>query len=125
MKGSHLIHQQPRRLLPFRREEVHQLLCDMLSSNILQPSASPWASPIVLVKKKDGFTRFCIEYRKLNSVTCTDAYPLPRIDALDTLSGSQWFSTLDLLSGYWQIKVAEGDREKTAFTTHEGLSNLR
>ena len=125
-KGSHPIRQQPRRLPPFRREEVHQLLDDMLSRDIIQPSTSPWASPIVLVKKKDGTTRFCIDYRKLNSVTCRDAYPLPRIDdTLDTLSGSQWFSTLDLLSGYWQVEVAERDREKTAFTTHEGLFEFK
>ena len=96
----------------------------MLSRDIMEPSTSPWASPIVLVKKKDGTTRFCIDYRKLNSVTCRGAYPLPRTDdTLDTLSGSQWFSTLDLLSGYWQVEVAEGDRKKTAFTTHEGLCN--
>ena len=121
-KETHPFHQQPRRLPPFRKEEVHQLLDDMLLRDIIQPSTSPWASPIVLVKKKDGTTRFCIDYRKLNSVTCRDAYPLPWIDdMLDTLSGSQWFSTLDLLSGYWQVEVAEGDREKTEFATHDGL----
>ena len=66
--------------------------------------------------------RFCVEYRKVNEVTRKDAYPLPRIDeTLDTLSGSSWFTTLDLLSGYWQVEVAEEDREKTAFCTCEGL----
>jgi len=98
----------------------------MLSRDILQQSTSPWASPIVFVKKKDGSTRFRIDYRKLNSVTCRDAYPFPWIDdTLDTLSGSQWFSTLDLLSGYWQVEMAEGDREKTVFATHEGLFEFK
>jgi len=94
----------------------------MLRRKVIQPSSSPWASPVVLVKKKDGSTRFCIDYRKVNSITHKDAYPLPQIDdTLDTLSGSQWFSTVDLLSGYWQVEVAEEDKPKTAFTTCEGL----
>ena len=79
-----------------------------------------------MVRKKDGSTRFCVDYRKLNDVTRKDAYPLPRIDAtLDTLHGSQWFSTLDLLNGYWQVKVDEADRQKTAFCTTEGLFQLK
>ena len=124
--GCHPIRQQARRLPPFQREQVHQLLQDMLSRDVIQPSTSPWASPVVLVKKKDGSIRFCIDYRKLNAITHKDAYPLPRIDdTLDTLSGSHWFSTLDLLSGYWQVEVAEGDRPKTAFTTHEGLFEFK
>ena len=89
---------------------------------MIKPSTSPWASPIVLVQKKDGSTWFCVDYRKVNNVTRKDAYPLPRVDdILDTLAGSQWFSTLDLISGYWQVEVKEEDREKTAFCTPDGL----
>ena len=120
------IRQQARRIPPFQREEVDKLLHDMLERDVIQPSTSPWASPIVLVQKKDGSIRFCVDYRKLNTITRKDAYPLPRIDdTLDTLAGSCWFSTLDLLSGYWQVEVAEADREKTAFTTQQGLFEFK
>ncbi|GFT82419.1 retrovirus-related Pol polyprotein from transposon 297, partial [Nephila pilipes] len=79
---------------------------------------SPWASPIILVRKKDRSTRFCVDYRRLNDITKKDSYPLPRIDdTLDTLSGNVWFSTLDLKSSYWQVEMDPVDREKTAFTT--------
>ena len=116
------IRQQARRVPLPRREIVHNLLQDMLSKNIISPSQSPWASPIVLVAKKDGSTRFCVDYRKLNTVTQKDAYPLPRVDdSLDTLTGSRWFSTLDLRSGYWQVEVTPEHRSKTAFSTQEGL----
>ena len=81
---------------------------------------------MVLVRKRDGSTRFCIDYRKVNSVTRKDAYPLPRVDdILDTLGGSKWFSTLDLKSGYWQVEVDSSSREKTAFTTSEGLYEFK
>ncbi|KAL5018579.1 hypothetical protein ScPMuIL_004301, partial [Solemya velum] len=92
---------------------------------IVSPSLSPWASPIVLVEKKHDTHksyRFCVDYRKLNKVTKVDAYPLPRIDdTIDVLSGSQYFSTLDLASGFWQMGLSEKAKEKTAFTTGYGL----
>ena len=116
------IRQPVRRIPPYKREEARHLLQDMLSKNVIRPSSNPWASPIVLVPKKDGGIRFCIDYRKVNSVTRRDAYPLPRVDdTLDTLAGARWFSTLDMLSGYWQVELAEEDKEKTAFCTSEGL----
>ena len=123
---SQPIHQLPRCVSPACRQEVRQLLTEMLKNDIIQPSNSPWSSPIILVCKRDGSTRFCIDYRKVNSVTRKDAYPLPRVDdILDTLGGSKWFSTLDLKSGYWQVEVDSSSREKTAFTTSEGLYEFK
>ena len=108
------VRQQCRRVPPFRREQAKKMIDDMLQKDIIQPSSSPWASPIILVPKKDGSLRFCIDYRKLNSVTRKDAYPLPRVDdTLEPLSGSKWFSTLDLICGYWQVEIEEKDRHKT------------
>ncbi|GFX51321.1 retrovirus-related Pol polyprotein from transposon 412 [Trichonephila clavipes] len=116
------IKQHPGRLPFAKQEEVGTLLREMQENDIIEPSSSPWASPIVLVRKKDGSTRFCVDYRKLNDVTKKDNYPLPRIDdTLDTLSGHKWFSTLDLKSGYWQVEIHPEDREKTAFTSGQGL----
>ena len=113
------------RISPQRRDEVRQLIGDMLRKGVIERSISPWASPIVLVRKKDGSIRFCVDYRKVNDVTREDAYPLPRIDAtLDTLSGSQWFSTMDLLSGYWQVEMDESDKEKIAGRIHS-LTSLQ
>ena len=103
-------------------DEVKKLLQDMLKKHVITPSTSPWASPIVLVQKKDGSTRFCVDYPKVNSVTRKDTYPIPKIDeTLDTLAGAKLFSTLDLRSGYWQVEVKPEHREKTAFYTSEGL----
>nr|VZI51219.1 unnamed protein product [Spirometra erinaceieuropaei] len=97
----------------------------MLSRNIIRPSQSPWSSPIVLVKKKDGSMRLCIDYRKLNAVTKKDSFPLPRIDTtLDAIAGNIMFSTLDLASGYWQVEVRPSDREKTAFAVPSGVSEF-
>ena len=94
----------------------------MLSKGFIEPSDSPWASPIVLVAKQDGSTRFCIDYRLLNDVTRKDLFPLPRIDeTIESLAGAEWFSTLELASGYSQVSITHGDREKTAFVTRKGL----
>jgi len=102
------------------------MLEEMQQQGVIEPSNSPWASPVVLVRKKDGSLRFCIDYRKLNKVTRKDSYPLPRVDdLLDSLSDAQWFSTLDLRSGYWQVEIDPGDREKTAFSTQNGLFQFR
>ena len=99
-RSSAPIRQQVRRVPPARREEVKKLLKDMLAQDVIQPTNSPWASLVVLVRKKVGSTRFCVDYRKVNSITRKDAYPFPRIDdTLDTLSCSKLFSILDLLSG--------------------------
>ena len=117
----------PRRIPIFKRNAVDQELDKMLADGIIEPSDSPWSAPICLVKKKDGSCRFCIDFRKLNAVTLKDAYPLPRIDdTLDSLSGSMWFSTLDLASGYWQIKMSEASKKKTAFVTpNRGLFHFK
>ena len=90
----------------------------MLKRGVIEPAFSPWASPTVLVRKKNGTTRFCVGYRRPNSAAVKESYPLPRIDdSIDALSGSCWFGTLHLASGYWQVEVEERDRSKTAFTT--------
>ncbi|GBM17150.1 Retrovirus-related Pol polyprotein from transposon 297 [Araneus ventricosus] len=116
------IKQYPRRLPLARKEEADHLVKEMVDNGIIEESSGPWASPIVLVKKKDGSTRFCVDYGKLNEIMKKDSYPLPRIDdTLDALNGSQYFTTLDLKSGYWQIEIRPEDREKTTFTTGQGL----
>ena len=94
-----------------KKEEVCKLVEEMLHNDVIKPSTSPRASSVVLIHKKDRSTRMCIDYRKPNAVTRKDAYPLPRIDdALDALSGSKWFSTLDLISGYWQVEKGKTDQ---------------
>ena len=95
---------------------------EMLDKGVIRPSQSPWASPVVLVAKKHGSLRFCVDYRKLNAVTKMDVFPLPRIDdALDMLAHTQYFTTLDLASGYWQVPMERQSQEKTAFCTPSGL----
>jgi hypothetical protein len=125
--GNALPKKQPLRRTPFAvRQEVARQLKDMQQTGVIQPSNSPWASPIVLVRKKDGSLRFCVDYRHLNSVTKADTFPLPRIDdLLDQLGKCKYFSTLDMAAGYWQIPVHLESREKTAFVTHRGLYEFR
>jgi len=108
---------QPRAHLPV----IDQLLDDMQHQGVIEPCQSEWASNIVLVRKKDGSIRFCVDYRKLNSLTSKDAYPLPRIDTcLDTLSGAAWYSTFDLRSGFHQVSMDPRDANKTTFVCHRG-----
>ena len=125
--GNAAPRRQPPHRVPFAvTKEIAKQLKEMQAGNVIQPSNSPWASPIVLVQKKDGTLRFCIDYRNLNSVTKLDKFPLPRIDdLLDQLGQSQYFTTLDLAAGYWQVKVSDKSKEKTAFITHQGLFEFR
>ena len=109
-------------LQKIKQEEV--CVDEMLSGGQIEPSDSPWSAPVVLVTKKDGRTRFCVDYHRLNLATVKDAYPLPQIDdTLDMLAGKRWFSTVDLASG--QVSLSPEARCKTAFATHSGLFQFR
>ena len=108
--------QPARRMPPLVQREVSQQLAEMQKNGVIEPSSSPWASPNVLVKKRDGTHRFCVDYRGLNAVTTPDSFPLPRIDdLLERLGESKYFSTIDLASGFWQIRVHPSSQPKTAF----------
>ncbi|UYV78534.1 hypothetical protein LAZ67_16001927 [Cordylochernes scorpioides] len=121
-EGAKPIKHKPYRVSAKEREIIKEQIDEMLRDGIIRPSSSPWSFAVILVKKRDGKYRFCVDYRKLNDVTVKDVYPIPRIDeVLDTLQGSKYFSAIDLKSGYWQVEVEEKDKEKTAFTTAHGL----
>lgn len=116
------VRQPYRRIPPSQYELARAHIQQLLQSQIIRESSSPYASPIVLIQKKDGTLRMCVDYRQLNAKTRKDAFPLPRIEeSLDALAGAQWFSTLDLASGYSQVEMAEKDKAKTAFCTPFGL----
>jgi hypothetical protein len=103
-------------------DEIERNVQELLAAKVIEPATSPWASNVLLVKKKDGTWRFCVDYRKLNDLTKKEAYPLPRIDTcLESHGGSSYFSTLDLRSGYWQTELDLRDADKTAFVTRSGL----
>ena len=105
------------RIPPHQYEEVKKHLHEMLKIGAIQRSNSPWASAVVLVRKKDGSLCFCIDLCKLNACTIKDAYGLPRInETLDCLNGAWWFSLLDLKSGYWQVELDEESKPLTAFS---------
>ena len=118
--------QRLRRAAQAHQEVIDQEVQKMLDLDIIEPCDSPWASPVVMVKKKDGTWRFCVDYRKLNDTTRKDSYPLPHIeDTFDALAGSHYFCALDLASGYWQVEMAEEDKPKTAFVTKQGLYQFK
>ena len=119
----HLLKEQPHHTPFVQREQILKLINEMQQRGIIQPSASAWASPIVIVPKKDGTSRFCVNFRRVNAVTKKDVYPLPMIDdVLDTLGGSQYFSTLDLSSGYWQIELDPATRDQYKPSLHTAAS---
>lgn len=112
---------RPYRLAVKEKEVVRDMVSELLDHSIVRPSTSPYASPIVLVRKKTGEYRLCIDYRALNKRTVKENYPMPLIDdQLDVLAGHQFYTTLDLASGYYQIPIREEDKQKTAFVTPDG-----
>ena len=107
MGQSQLIRQPVCRIPPFRKDQAKELLRKKRDKNVMKTSNSPWASPVLFVQKKDKTTQFCVDYWKVNAVTRKDVYPLPRVDdTLGTLGSSERFSTLDMISGYWQVEMS-------------------
>ena len=121
---------KPVRLPPYRlphayRDTVREELKQMEKVGIIERSSSEWAAPIVLVKKKDGTLRMCVDYRRLNSLSQVDAYPMRVDDLIDRLGDAKFVLTLVLSRGYWQVPVSEDTQSKTAFTTPYGLIQFK
>jgi hypothetical protein len=120
------VNSRPYRYSPFHKNEIEKQVKALLESGLIVPSVSPFASPVLLVKKKDGSWRFCVDYRKLNDSTIKNRFPMPLVEEiLEELAGTQHFSSLDLTTGYHQIRMTEADEYKTAFKTHHRLYQFR
>jgi len=119
--GAQSVNMRPYRHKPELKTEIERQVAELLESGIIQCSTSHFASPAILVRKKDGTWRLCVDYQRLNAMTIISKYPVPIIDELlDELVGARWFSKLDLCAGYHQIRLAPGEEFKTAFQTHSG-----
>lgn len=121
LKDDFIVSRNPYRLSAVERKAVREIISDLLQNNIIQESSSPFASPIILVRKKDGNYRMCVDYRELNAHTIKDRFPLPLIeDQLDRLGKAKFFTSLDMLSGFHQLSIDPESVPKTAFVTPEG-----
>jgi hypothetical protein len=119
--GAAPVNARPYRYSPLHKDEIERQVADMLATGVIVQSMSPFASPVLLVQKKDASWRFCVDYRRLNELTIRNTFPMPVIDELlDELAGAQYFSKLDLRAGYHQIRMRPEDEDKTAFKTHHG-----
>jgi hypothetical protein len=119
--GAQPVNIRPYRYPPSLKDEIEKQVSDMMQQGLIRPSSSSFSSPVLLVRKKDGTYRFCVDYRYLNALTVKSKFPIPVFDQLiDELAGASWFSTLDLISGYHQVRLRQGEELKTAFQTHSG-----
>jgi len=126
IEGSKPTNRPMYRYAPAEIEEIKKQVTAMLEQGLIEHSTSPYGAPVLLVKKPDGTWRFCVDYRALNAITVKNSHPLPRIDdLLDTLQGAKYFSSMDLLQGFYQLPIKESDKEKTAFKTPFGLYHFK
>jgi hypothetical protein len=126
LPNSAPVNSKPYRYSPHHKDEIEKQVQELLADGLITPSTSPFASPVLLVQKKDGTWRFCVDYRKLNTLTIKNRFPIPIVDEiLDELAGSKFFTTLDTKAGYHQVRMLPADEYKTAFKTHHGHYQFR